>query len=70
MATLVRSEQIVQRPHQGPAQLDHDRFLPRRQRRAGTINPNDLSQPRFFVSFIRAIIWLLIVNLVQRGRTR
>lgn len=36
----------------------------------GTINQNDFSLGSLLVSFLGAIILLMIVNLVRRGRTR
>jgi uncharacterized membrane protein YeaQ/YmgE (transglycosylase-associated protein family) len=36
----------------------------------GTINQNDFSWPSLLVSFLGAIILLLIVNLVRRGAAR
>lgn len=36
----------------------------------GTINQNDFSLPALLVSFLGAIILLLIVNLVRRGAAR
>lgn len=36
----------------------------------GTINQNDFSLGSLLVSFLGAIVLLMIVNLVRRGRTR
>jgi uncharacterized membrane protein YeaQ/YmgE (transglycosylase-associated protein family) len=36
----------------------------------GTINQNDFSLPALLVSFLGAIILLLIVNLLRRGAAR
>ncbi|QAU32924.1 GlsB/YeaQ/YmgE family stress response membrane protein [Janthinobacterium sp. 17J80-10] len=36
----------------------------------GTINQNDFSLGSLLVSFLGAIILLMVVNLVRRGRTR
>ncbi|HCY63937.1 MAG TPA: GlsB/YeaQ/YmgE family stress response membrane protein [Oxalobacteraceae bacterium] len=36
----------------------------------GTINQNDFSLGSLLVSFLGAIVLLMVVNLVRRGRTR
>lgn len=36
----------------------------------GTINQNDFSMSSLLVSFLGAVILLMIVNLFRRGRTR
>lgn len=36
----------------------------------GTINQNDFSLSSLLVSFLGAIILLMVVNLLRRGRTR
>ncbi|RJG02794.1 GlsB/YeaQ/YmgE family stress response membrane protein [Noviherbaspirillum sedimenti] len=36
----------------------------------GTINQNDFSLGSMLVSFLGAIVLLMVVNLVRRGRTR
>jgi uncharacterized membrane protein YeaQ/YmgE (transglycosylase-associated protein family) len=36
----------------------------------GTINQNDFSITSLFVSFLGALVLLMIVNLVRRGRVR
>lgn len=36
----------------------------------GTINQNDFSLGSLLVSFLGAVVLLMVVNLVRRGRTR
>lgn len=36
----------------------------------GTINQNDFSLSSLLVSFLGAVILLMVVNLIRRGRTR
>lgn len=36
----------------------------------GTINQNDFSLPSLFVSFLGAVVLLMIVNLFRRGKVR
>jgi uncharacterized membrane protein YeaQ/YmgE (transglycosylase-associated protein family) len=36
----------------------------------GTINQNDFSVPSLLISFLGALVLLMVVNLVRRGRVR